>query len=1107
MNKARKLGIAGITSRLTVMVVFVLALLLGTTQTSHAAGNLIPISPASVSASSYMAPYGPERAVDGSTAPASRWVCAKASGVTNQWLQVDLGGNYRIDNIEVIGMSSAGWSAAYNIQQYRVQASSDGTSFFDVSIPYTTRYVRVRVVTGNGLNNKWAAITELKIYGTTDPAVTTNAAPASVGATAAVAGGNVTSLGNDATVERGIVYSTNPANLTLASGTAAAAGTTGATGPFTATLSGLQANTTYYYKAYVTNAFGTAYGDSYSFTTGNPPSLAVNTGLTVNKNSPAVTITNTMLRAADPEQGAASLTFAVGTAPAKGMLRKNGITVAAGGTFTQADIDNNLITYTPNTNATGADSFSFTVSDGSAGGSIGGNFAVNIIGVYTVTYDGNGGTGTAPTESDKAEGETFVAADNTFAAPGGKQFKEWNTAANGTGKSYQPGATVTMPAGNLTLYAIWENKAPILTVEGFYPTLTGINEGDYTSIGNTVAEIVPTGSITYADGSTAKNIAVTSVDNTNGKWQYSIDGGVTWLDISGVAGSNVDLSANSLLLDENARLHFVPNAGWNGTSTFTYRAWQNNGAGLQLDGINDYVAVSGLGTSYSSITLESWIRLDSFSDGFNVIINGNNWEIPGLLHTQFIKGNPTQLEIALSNSPTPFVRFDYDFNGIIGKWTHIAVSISKATGNFKLYVNGVYKETKNRNLSAIPGINVSSFSIGAWNNSGTMQRFSKGIFSDFRLWSLELNAAEIADNMANGSLTGSESGLIGNWKFNEGTGTVATDSGPGNHDGTIYGEAAWVSSSGQTANTTVNGGSTLFSEAVETASITVNPATVINIAAIPGVPVPVRGSTPVTAITETAQYMGTVTWSPADNPFGAGTVYTATITLTPKTGYTLTGVAENFFTVAGATTVSNPADTGVVTAVFPATEAEPSANNPPAAKSPLPTQSVITGSSTTFTASDIAEDVENDPLTITAIVTAPDSGTATASLAGGTVTLTGVSAGDTSVVVTVSDGTDTVNVTVPISVTAAPPTLVASITVKGAGDATTVVNGGTLQMTAEVLPSDATDKTVTWSVYSGTGTASINASTGLLTGTGEGTVTVRATANDGSGVYGEATVR
>jgi prepilin-type N-terminal cleavage/methylation domain-containing protein len=94
---------------------------------------------------------------------------------------------------------------------------------------------------------------------------------------------------------------------------------------------------------------------------------------------------------------------------------------------------------------------------------------------------------------------------------------------------------------------------------------------------------------------------------------------------------------------------------------------------------------------------------------------------------------------------------------------------------------------------------------------------------------------------------------------------------------------------------------------------------VIDIAAIPGVTAPVTGAAPVTAITPTAQYTGTVSWSPSASTFAGGTVYTATITLTPKAGYTLTGVAANFFTVAGATSHTNSANSGLVTAPFPAT--------------------------------------------------------------------------------------------------------------------------------------------------------------------------------------------
>lgn len=97
------------------------------------------------------------------------------------------------------------------------------------------------------------------------------------------------------------------------------------------------------------------------------------------------------------------------------------------------------------------------------------------------------------------------------------------------------------------------------------------------------------------------------------------------------------------------------------------------------------------------------------------------------------------------------------------------------------------------------------------------------------------------------------------------------------------------------------------------------PKITMTIDAVPNVVVPVRGATPVTTAIETDQYTGTITWSPGDSPFASSTVYTATIVLTAKSRYTLKGVTQNFFTVAGATSVTNDANSGTVTAVFPAT--------------------------------------------------------------------------------------------------------------------------------------------------------------------------------------------
>jgi len=97
--------------------------------------------------------------------------------------------------------------------------------------------------------------------------------------------------------------------------------------------------------------------------------------------------------------------------------------------------------------------------------------------------------------------------------------------------------------------------------------------------------------------------------------------------------------------------------------------------------------------------------------------------------------------------------------------------------------------------------------------------------------------------------------------------------------------------------------------------------TSISVYAIGGVTAPVSGATPVSTVTAANGYTGTVTWSGSPTTFASSTIYTATITLTAAAGYTLAGVGANSYTVAGATSVTHSADSGIVTAVFPATAA------------------------------------------------------------------------------------------------------------------------------------------------------------------------------------------
>ena len=118
-------------------------------------------------------------------------------------------------------------------------------------------------------------------------ATVTTAVAGTIGSSTAILGGSVPSDGNSTVTERGVCYSIsqNPttANSKLAIGTG--------TGSFSNTVSGLTGSTTYYVRAYATNAKGTAYGNEISFKTNVLISLAtLTTSATTN-----ITINNAMV--------------------------------------------------------------------------------------------------------------------------------------------------------------------------------------------------------------------------------------------------------------------------------------------------------------------------------------------------------------------------------------------------------------------------------------------------------------------------------------------------------------------------------------------------------------------------------------------------------------------------------------------------------------------------------------------------------------------------------------------------------------------------------------------------------------------------------------------
>ncbi len=122
------------------------------------------------------------------------------------------------------------------------------------------------------------------------------------------------------------------------------------------------------------------------------------------------------------------------------------------------------------------------------------------------------------------------------------------------------------------------NDSPVLDNSGA-PFLTATQPNDANDRGTLISELIDRlGGTKITDPNDAisprpRGIAITDLDITNGRWQYTTNG-TSWTDFAFTA-QGVD--RNPLLLPSNAttRIRFIPNSGYIGTVTnaITFRAW------------------------------------------------------------------------------------------------------------------------------------------------------------------------------------------------------------------------------------------------------------------------------------------------------------------------------------------------------------------------------------------------------------------------------------------------------------------------------------------------------------------------------------------------------
>nr|WKN39463.1 cadherin-like domain-containing protein [Tunicatimonas sp. TK19036] len=128
------------------------------------------------------------------------------------------------------------------------------------------------------------------------------------------------------------------------------------------------------------DALGASFDKAFTITVvegGAIPVIATNNGVSLTQGG-TVTISQDVLAVTDEDNTAEEITYTLVTLPANGTVQKDGTALEANGTFTQADINNGLITYVHDNTATTTDAFGFTVNDGQGGAVAETTFAITI---------------------------------------------------------------------------------------------------------------------------------------------------------------------------------------------------------------------------------------------------------------------------------------------------------------------------------------------------------------------------------------------------------------------------------------------------------------------------------------------------------------------------------------------------------------------------------------------------------------------------------------------------------------------------------------------------------------------------------------------------------
>jgi len=250
---------------------------------------------------------------------------------------------------------------------------------------------------------------------------------------------------------------------------------------------------------------------------------------------------------------------------------------------------------------------------------------------------------------------------------------------------------------------------------------------------------------------------------------------------------------------------------------------QTGSNALDFDGNDDvYLGNNSSLNIRNNTTVMAWVKPNTYSGRQEIMINDDvwYWEIRANGNLNFERHGGTQVNC--NNCLTH------------NEWQHIA--IIRDGSNLRMYINA--QEVASSSINGTFNNISYGYYIGQHGHDNTLHY--SGAINEVSIWNRALSSTEL-QNFMNNALNGNESGLVGYWDCNEGSGTTVNDLSGNENDGTING-ASWITQGTSdvityTPNANYNG-SDIFTFTVSDGQATSSAATVnVTVTAVNDVPV------------------------------------------------------------------------------------------------------------------------------------------------------------------------------------------------------------------------------------------------------------------------------